>query len=78
MDEKNLISESQIPDDFFSIKLKPITKETQERLKNAGEKANENIRRNNLIYSSSIAHSSWYPSSSKENGPVLRLKNKGR
>lgn len=64
MSKKKLITESKVPEDFFSVKLKPISKETQRRLEVAGAKANENIRRNNLVYASSNAHSNEYPSSS--------------
>lgn len=64
MSKKKLITESKVPEDFFSVKFKPISKETQRRLEEAGAKANENIRRNNLVYASSNAHSNGYPSSS--------------
>lgn len=76
MPKKVLITESKIPEDFFSIKLKPISEETQKRLEAAAEHANENIRRNNLIYNSSRAHAGEYPVSSNSGvkGPTLRLK----
>lgn len=60
MAKNKLLSKSKIPDSFFSVKLRPLPKETQRRLEAAAEQANENIRRNNLIYDSSRAHASGY------------------
>lgn len=74
MHKRTLISESEIPKDFFSIEMKPISKKTQNRLKIAAEKANENIRRNNSIYRSSNAHSGGYPISSNSGAKGLTLK----
>ena len=74
MHKRTLISKSKIPKDFFSTELKPISKETQRRLKIAAEQANENIRRNNLIYNSSNAHSEEYPISSNSGSMGFTLK----
>ena len=60
MTKRTLISQSKVPDDFFSVKSKPLPKVTERRLKAAAEQANENIRRNNLIYSQSNAHAKEY------------------
>lgn len=75
MPKRTLITESEVPESFFSIKLEPISEETQRRLKAAAEKANENIKRNNLIYNSSRAHAGGYPVSSNSGieGPTLKL-----
>ena len=76
MSKKTLISQSKVPDDFFSVKMTPISKETQRRLQAAAEQANENIRRNNLIYNSSRAHAGGYPVSSNSVTMVRSLAKK--
>lgn len=68
------LSESKIPDNFFSVKLEPLSEETQKRLKTAAIQANENIRRNNLIYDSSNANVSNYPISFNSEETKLILK----
>lgn len=74
MSRKKLITRAQFPKDFFSTKLKPISKETQRSLEIATEKANESIRRNNLIYSSN-ANQEEYPVTSNSVGfPTLMAK----
>ncbi len=60
MAKRKIISESTVPSDFLSVKLRPISAETAKRLSLAAEAANERIARNNQIYSSSNSHASSY------------------
>ena len=60
MAKRKKISESTVPSDFFSVKLKPISRRSAEKLSVAAKCANEKIAHNNQIYSSSNSHASSY------------------
>lgn len=60
------LSKTKASQKCFAVKSKSMSREMQEKLKVAGEKANEKIKRNNEVYKTSNSHAHMHPVGGKQ------------